>query len=212
MIHTGRLGYAQGAHGPRKATLGTPALILSHETPMDTTTLLSSTTVDAGLLALRVALGLYMAAHGAQKLFGWFGGYGLNATGEFMVQLGFKPGRAFAAMASATEVASGILVALGFLGPIGPALMVSVMIVAAVSVHWRHGLFAAKNGIEMALLYAAGAFALALTGPGLFSLDVLLDLQGLWAARLAWAALAIGALGGIANLAARRPAPAVPTH
>ena len=171
---------------------------------MDTTSLLSSTTVDAGLLVLRVALGLYMAAHGAQKLFGWFGGYGLNATGEFMVQLGFKPGRAFAAMASATEVASGLLVALGFLGPVGPALMVSVMIVAAVTVHVKNGAFAQNNGIELPLLYAVAGLALGLTGPGRYSLDTVLGLSPLFAPSVAYAALAVGIVGGLGSLAARR--------
>ena len=90
-----------------------------------------------GLLVARLVIGLLMAAHGTQKLFGWFGGYGLNTTGEFFVQLGFERGRAFAALASVAEVASGLLVTLGFLGPVGPALMISVMLVAAISVHWK---------------------------------------------------------------------------
>jgi putative oxidoreductase len=105
--------------------------------------------LSAGLLLVRVVTGLVMAAHGAQKLFGWFGGYGLTKTGEFFGHLGFRPGRAFAAAASLAEIVSGALVALGFLGPLGPALMVSVMIVAAGTVHWEHGLFASNNGIEV---------------------------------------------------------------
>src|SRR5215218_10580670 len=104
---------------------------------MDTTYATDPQMLGLGLLVGRLVLGLLMAAHGSQKLFGWFGGYGLNATGEFFVQLGFRPGRLFALAASVGEVASGLLVALGVLGPIGPALMLSVMIVAAVSVHWQ---------------------------------------------------------------------------
>src|SRR5216117_3626238 len=92
-------------------------------------------TLGIGLLFARVIIGLLMAAHGAQKLFGWFGGYGLSKTGEFFVGLGFRPGKTFAAAASLTEVSSGLLVAFGFLGPIGPALMISVMIVAMMTVH-----------------------------------------------------------------------------
>src|SRR5216684_2182209 len=130
---------------------------------------------DQGLLLARLVLGLLMAGHGAQKLFGWFGGYGLTGTGGFMETLGFRPGRLFAAAAAGGELASGVLVALGLLGPIGPALMLSVMIVAAITVHWGH-LFAQNNGIEMPLLYAAGAVALALTGSGALSLDALLGL------------------------------------
>lgn len=166
-------------------------------------------TVSIGLLLLRVVVGIVMAAHGTQKLFGWFGGYGLHKTGEFFVQLGFWPGSAFAAAASVTEIVSGILVALGFLGPIGPALMISVMIVAAVTVHWEHGLFAGANGIEVPLLYSAAAFALALTGYGQYSLDVALSIAGQLSTSITWIVLAIGIVGGFANVALRRRPAAV---
>src|SRR5205823_3541045 len=86
--------------------------------------------MNEGLLVARLVLGLLMAAHGAQKLFGWFGGYGLTGTAGFFEQLGFRPGRLFAAAAAVGEVVSGVLVALGLFGPVGPALMLSVMIVA----------------------------------------------------------------------------------
>src|SRR5436309_15072503 len=112
-----------------------------------------------GLLLFRLVCGLLIAAHGSQKIFGWCGGYGLTGTGTFFEQLGFRPGRLFAAAAGSAEVLGGVLVALGFGGPIGSAFMVSVMIVAVVSVHWGHGLFAATNGIEVPLLYAASAAA-----------------------------------------------------
>jgi putative oxidoreductase len=166
-------------------------------------------TASAGLLVARLVLGLLMAGHGAQKLFGWFGGYGLAGTGGSFESLGFRPGRAFAAAASLAEVAGGLLVALGFLGPVGPALIISVMIVAAISVHWEHGVFWTANGIEVPLLYAGGALALALTGYGAYSLDALLGLQSLWTPALAWVAIGLGVVGGIANLLARRPPAAV---
>ena len=167
--------------------------------------------VDAstGLLIARLVLGTLIAAHGTQKLFGWFGGYGLTGTGGFFEQLGFLPGRTFAAAASVTEIAAGVLLVLGFLGPIGPALLLSVMIVAAVSVHWNHGLFASTNGIEVPLLYATGALTLALTGPGSYSLDAVLGLDRLWTPGLEWAAIGAGVLAAVVNLTARRPAPSV---
>ena len=84
--------------------------------------------------------------------------------------------------------------------------MLSVMIVAAVGAHWKNGIFAASNGIEVPLLYAAGAFTLALTGPGLFSLDALLGLDILWTPGLQWAAVAAGIVGGGVNLGLRRVA------
>src|SRR6267142_2355333 len=161
-------------------------------------------TLRIGLLLLRVVVGLIMAAHGAQKLLGWFGGYGLRGTGEFFVQLGFQPGPAFAAAASVSEIVSGLLVAFGFLGPIGPALMISVMIVATMTVHWEHGLFAANNGIELPLLYGATAFGLALTGFGEYSVDALLGFAGRWSAGFTWIVLVLGGAGGFVNLALRR--------
>ena len=164
--------------------------------------------MDAGLVVARVVFGLLMAAHGTQKLFGWFGGYGLAGTGGFFEQLGFRPGRLFAALASAAEVAGGLLLALGFLGPVGPAVILSVMVVAAATVHWPHGVFAQNNGIEVPLLYGVGAVALALTGPGVYSLDAALGLTSLWTPGLTLAFLAAGVLGAVANLALRRPATA----
>ena len=173
---------------------------------------LSPATLGAGLLILRLVLGLYMAAHGAQKLLGWFNGFGLEATGQFMEQLGYRPGRAFAALASGTEVLSGILVAIGFLGPVGPALMIPAMIVAMVTVHWRGGVFAMSNGIELPLLFAAGAAAIALTGPGVYSMDAWLGLGPLTTPAIAWTAIVAGVVVGLANLAIRRPAPSTPAH
>ena len=166
--------------------------------------------MDFGILIARLVLGLLMAAHGAQKLLGWFGGHGIAGTAGFFEALGFRPGKLFAVLASATELASGVLVALGFLGPLGPAAMLAVMVVAAGSVHWKNGVFAVSNGIEVPLLYATGAAALALTGPGAYSLDRLLGLTAVWTPTVASAALALGLVGGAVNLALRRPAASAP--
>jgi putative oxidoreductase len=165
--------------------------------------------MDTGLLIARVVFGLLMAAHGSQKLFGWFGGYGLAGTAGFFEQLGFRPGRLFAGAAAGTELVAGLLVAFGLLGPLGPALIVSVMIVAAATVHWQHGLFAQNNGIEVPLLYGVAALTLALTGYGAFSLDAALALT--WSEPVVWTVLAVGVAGGFANLAIRKTAPA-PAH
>jgi putative oxidoreductase len=163
--------------------------------------------VNLGLLLVRLGFGTLMAAHGAQKLFGWFGGYGLNGTGRFFEGLGFRPGRAFAFAAGASETIGGLLVAFGFLHPLGAALIVSVMLVATATVHWGHGLFAASNGIEVPLLYGTAAVALALTGPGVYSLDHALGLTAFWTPSVSLTVLVLALVGGAANLALRRQQP-----
>ena len=160
--------------------------------------------MDQGLLILRLVFGLSMAAHGAQKLFSWFGGYGLTGTGGFFEGIGFRPGKLFAFAAGLAEFAGGLLIALGLLGP---ALVVAVMIVAAVTVHLKNGFFG-SNGIELTLLYAVAAVAIALTGPGRFSADALLGLH--FSELIVGIVLLAGVVGGVGNLALRRgPVPKV---
>lgn len=130
-----------------------------------------------GLLAARLALGLSLASHGAQKAFGWFEGPGPQKAAGFMTSLGFKPGETYAAAASYNEIASGLMIALGLGGPLGPAGTISSMIVAAETVHKPNGFFTANGGIELNVLYAAGALALASAGYGALSLDGLFGLD-----------------------------------
>src|SRR5438093_12509551 len=133
--------------------------------------------IDFGLLVIRILFGMPIAAHGAQKLFGWFGGYGLKGTGGFFeAQLGFRPGVPFAAAAGLSEMGGGILLTLGLLTPFGSAAVLSAMLVAIVSVHVKNGFFAMANGFELPFLYAAAALGLAFTGAGAFSLDALFGL------------------------------------
>ncbi len=160
--------------------------------------------MDTILLLTRLFFGLGLAAHGAQKIFGWFGGHGLAGTAGFFEMLGFRPGRFFAAAAGLAELGGGLLLALGLFGPFGPAVMIAVMLVAALTVHLHHGFFATNNGVEMLLLYAVGALIFAFVGPGLYSLDALVGLPWLADERLAWIAVALAVLAALANVALAR--------
>ncbi len=162
--------------------------------------------MSIALLIARLYFGLGLAAHGAQKLFGWYGGHGLKGTGEYLVKLGFPWKRFFTLTLALAETTGGLLVALGFLGPVGPAIMIAVMIVAVVTVHARNGFFAAKNGVEIPLLYATGALMLAFTGPGEYSVDGLLGLGTLGGAHRAAAVVGLGLLAAVVALAIRQVA------
>src|SRR5437870_4815897 len=133
--------------------------------------------MDTGILIIRVFFGFAIAGHGAQKLFGWFGGYGIKATGGFFESLGFRPGAAFATAAGLSEMGGGVLLTVGLFTPFGAAAVLSAMLVAMVSVHLKNGFFAAGNGIELPFLYAVAALGIALTGGGAISLDRLLGLD-----------------------------------
>jgi putative oxidoreductase len=162
--------------------------------------------MEAILLAARLLLGLGMAAHGAQKLFGWFGGYGLKGTGGFFEGLGFKPGTLFALAAGLGEFGGGMLVALGLGGPVGPALVIIVMLVAIFTVHWGHGFFVQSNGVEVPVLYISGMLLLMFAGSGPYSIDALAGLN-VWPASAKWIALGVAALLAIVNLVLRRARP-----
>ncbi len=161
--------------------------------------------MDLAFLLIRIVLGLYIAAHGAQKLFSWFGGYGLAGTGGFMENLGFRPGRLFAFSAGATEMLGGLLTILGLGGALGPALIVLVMVVAIFSVHIKNGWFTANNGVELNIFYILSAIAVAFAGFGPVSLDRVLGLNVLSTPSQAGIAILAGAVLGLLNLVARRP-------
>jgi putative oxidoreductase len=152
--------------------------------------------MDFGLLVIRLVLGLTLAAHGAQKLFGVFGGHGLKGTGAFLESLGFRPGRRHAEIAGVVELAAGLGIALGMLTPFASAAAIGVMIVAALAVH-RNSFFVTSGGFEYAFVVAGVATGLAFTGPGFVSIDRFLDLD---LRGTAWGVLAL-ALGGAAAAA-----------
>ena len=163
--------------------------------------------MDLGLLLIRLAVGLTLAAHGTQKLFGWFGGHGLAGTGGFMAQLGFHPGRRAALLAGLGEASGGLLLALGAATPLAAAIIVGVMVTAIVSVHLEKGFFNHNGGYELPLLLAVTSLGVVLTGPGRASVDGRL---GHTYAGPAWAlvSLIVGVLGATSQLATRHSAPA----
>ncbi|MFJ2111466.1 MULTISPECIES: DoxX family protein [unclassified Streptomyces] len=124
---------------------------------------------DVGLLVLRVVLGLTMAAHGSQKLFGWFGGGGLDGTGQFFTMSGYPSGKTLALVAGMTETFGGLALAIGLLTPLAGAAVVGTMVNAIVVK--GTGSFFAPTGMEYELVLAAGAAALTLTGPGRIAVD-----------------------------------------
>lgn len=128
---------------------------------------------DLGLLALRLGVGGTLVAHGAQKLFGWFGGHGLAGTAGFFESVGFTPGRANAILAGAGEAGGGSLLALGLATPAAGAAVAGTM-AAAASMHKDNGFFAQDGGLEYPAMLALTAGALALSGPGQLSLDAAL--------------------------------------
>lgn len=129
----------------------------------------------AGLsaLVLRVPLGLVLAAHGAQKLFGWFGGYGLEGTSKWMASIGFEPGYLMALMAGSAEFFGGFALLIGLLTR-PAALVTACTMLIAMSVHLNNGLFVTNNGYEFALTLLAACLSLVFQGAGKLSIDQLL--------------------------------------
>ncbi len=164
---------------------------------------------DLGTLLARATVGLAFAAHGAQKAFGWFDGPGPAGSAGIMESLGFKPGVRYARLSSYTELGAGSLLALGLGGPLAPAGIVGIMVVAQASVHAKNGFFAQKGGVELGVLYAAAAVAIAMGGYGRYALDALIGLEEPFDdGVLLWAGIAAGTIGGVLALAAREIPPA----
>jgi putative oxidoreductase len=127
--------------------------------------------LGVGLLVLRLVLGVIFIGHGAQKLFGSFGGPGLKGTAQGFEQIGVRPGRLMALMAGLAEFVGGILVILGFLTPLAALALIGVMIVAVLTVHLKNGFFVTNGGYEFNLALAGMALTLLIVGAGAYSLD-----------------------------------------
>ena len=130
-----------------------------------------NTRAGYGITVLRIIVGILLMAHGSQKLFGFFGGYGLEGTGQYMTSLGLNPGYLMALMSGSAEFFGGLALFLGLLAR-PAALVVTIMLVVAIfSVHIHNGLFMANNGYEYALALTAASIAILIEGAGRLSLD-----------------------------------------
>lgn len=130
-----------------------------------------------GLFIIRVIVGLYYAAHGSKKAFGWFGGGGPAKTGAFFEKIGIKPGKTMALIAGIGEFIGGILFALGLFTPLAALMIIVPMIVAIQTVTRKNGLFSDNAGIEYNLVLITIALGITLTGPGAISLDILYNIK-----------------------------------
>ncbi len=159
--------------------------------------------MDEALLILRVGAGALFAAHGAQKLFGWFGGSGISGTAVSFESLGLRPGRLHATGAGINEFTGGLLLAFGLLTPLAAALIAATMTAAVWTIHAKNGPFNTNGGWELNALYVLIAFAVAGIGAGAISLD---DAFGIDVAGIGWAlgGVAAGVLGGAAAVIAGR--------
>jgi putative oxidoreductase len=150
-------------------------------------------TINVSFLILQLGVGLTFAAHGAQKLFGWWGGPGLANWEGAMRHMGFRPARLFAVTSGLIELAGGLLLAVGFLTPIAAAALVAQAVVIIGQVHWSHGFFNSKSGIEFPLLLGLGAAAVGLSGGSTLSVDGALGIAVDPAIRLGLIVLGIAA-------------------
>jgi len=132
---------------------------------------LLATDAGTGAFALRIPVGIIFAAHGAQKLFGWFGGYGLEGTGQFFGSVGLNPGYLMALLAGAAEFFGGLALILGLLVRPAAAALAFAMLVAIFAVHFSKGFFMAQGGYEYALALFAASLSLLFSGAGRFSVD-----------------------------------------
>ena len=133
--------------------------------------------IALGLLVLRLVLGLILVGHGAQKLFGWWGGSGMTGWTGAMTRMRIRPAMPWAWMSALAEFVGGLLVAIGFLNPLGSFAIAGSMLVAIALVHWPKGFWTTKGGYEFNLLIIAAAATVAIAGPGAYSLDTVLGIH-----------------------------------
>jgi putative oxidoreductase len=159
--------------------------------------------MNAAMLILRVTVGGLLAGHGAQKLFGWFGGPGPEGTARWLESVGLKPGERWAPIAGLSELGGGLLTALGLLHPLGPVAVLAVMSMAALTAHRGKPIWVTSGGAELPLTNIAAALMIAFAGPGRYSIDAM---TGLRLPGSVVAATVLAAAGGVVAGTAGLPA------
>ena len=166
------------------------------------------TPVDVGILLVRLAVGMTFAAHGAQKVLGWWGGPGFDGWSGGIARMGLRPAWLWAAISAGVELVGGLLLALGLLTPIASALIAAQSTYIVIRAHFPRGFWNAKGGIEFPLQLLAGSLLVVAAGPGLIALDSVFGLDFGGAARIAL--LAIAVVGALVAMAIARPQPPPP--
>jgi len=165
----------------------------------------SVTATDVGILIVRLAVGLTFAAHGAQKVFGWWAGPGFAGWTGAITRMGLRPAPLWAALSAGVELVGGVLLVLGLLTPIASALVVAQCVYIVLRVHLPRGFWSKNGGIEFPLQLLAGALLIAASGPGAIAIDPAVGLDvGVW-----WRAafLVVALIGALAAMAIARPVP-----
>lgn len=157
---------------------------------------------DLALLVLRLVTGGLLTGHGSQKLFGWFGGHGLAGTAGWLESIGLTPGKPWAVLAGLAEFGGGLLMALGFLNPLGPIGVIAGMATAWTRAHWGKPIWVTSGGAELPLTNMAVALTVALAGPGAYSLDAALAIR---VPAVVTGAVAAAAVVGVVAAAVWRP-------
>ena len=163
--------------------------------------------MDLGLLTVRAAVGLVFAAHGAQKLFGWWGGPGMDRWTGVIEGMGVRPARLWATISALNELGGGLLLAIGLLTPVAAAVVVAQSAVIVARVHWAKGFWNTQGGYEYPLVLGSVALGLAFTGPGSWSLDDLMPLDLLYQPLVIWMVVAFALAGSLVAIFMRPASP-----
>ena len=166
--------------------------------------------IDFGLFGIRVVVGLVFAAHGAQKLFGWWGGPGMGRWTGMMEGMGVRPPRLWATISALNELLGGLLLAIGLLAPLAAAVLVGQSAVIIARMHWSKGFWATHGGYEYPMVLGVSSLGLAFAGPGEWSIDEHTPLAAIYQPLVIWLAVAVALAVGLVAIMMRTAPPAQP--